>query len=95
MLSKGEPLSEFGGHSHWVWRAQYCPFYEALIASASSDTLVNLYHAPHAAAAAADGAAGDAGSDVGDGQAVAAKPVASAAHPSRCVCVCMCVSVCA
>ena len=28
MLGKGEALLELGGHSHWVWRAQYNPFYD-------------------------------------------------------------------
>ncbi|KAL6761365.1 WD40-repeat-containing domain protein [Haematococcus lacustris] len=65
-LGRCEALLELGGHSHWVWRAQYNPFHEQLLASASSDCLVNLYHTPHlvqgggeaAAAAAAAAAAG-------------------------------------
>jgi DNA-binding transcriptional LysR family regulator len=53
MLSKAEPLLELGGHSHWVWRAQFNPYYDQLVASASSDSLVNLYYTPQVAAGAA------------------------------------------
>jgi len=40
------PLLELGGHSHWIWRARVSPFHDQLIASSSSDCLVNLYHVP-------------------------------------------------
>ena len=51
MLGKGEALQELGGHSHWVWRAQYNPFHSQLLASSSSDSLVLLWHTPHLAQA--------------------------------------------
>jgi len=50
MLGKAEALLELGGHSHWLWRAQYSPFHDPLVASSSSDSLVNLYHTPQLAA---------------------------------------------
>ena len=54
MISKGyDPLLELGGHSHWVWKAQFNPQYDQLVASSSSDSLVNLYHIPRTMAAAA------------------------------------------
>ena len=47
MIAKGsEALLELGGHSHWVWKAQFNPQYDQLVASSSSDSLVNLYHIP-------------------------------------------------
>eukprot|EP00798_Chlamydomonas_sp_ICE-L_P004935 gene4935-34706_t len=49
-MGKSEALLELGGHSHWVWRAQYNPFHDSLVASSSSDSLVNLYHTPQLAA---------------------------------------------
>ncbi|KAG1678529.1 hypothetical protein FOA52_014563 [Chlamydomonas sp. UWO 241] len=50
MLDRGDALLELGGHSHWVWQAQYSPHHDALIASSSSDSLVNLYRAPRLSA---------------------------------------------
>jgi len=61
VLGRAEPLLELGGHSHWVWRAQFSPFYEQLIASSSSDSLVNLYHTPYLAASSAAEAGGAQG----------------------------------
>eukprot|EP00983_Pelagomonas_calceolata_P111291 1159766-Pelagomonas_calceolata.AAC.3 len=46
MLGSHGPLLELGGHSHWVWRAQVSPMHDQLIASSSSDCLVNLFHTP-------------------------------------------------
>ena len=40
------PLLELGGHSHWVWQAKYNPHHDSLLLSASSDSLVNLWHTP-------------------------------------------------
>lgn len=72
MLGKSEALLELGGHSHWVWRAQYSPFYEQLLASSSSDTLVNLYHTPQLASSSTgsggqEGTGGEAPSQAGAG----------------------------
>jgi hypothetical protein len=51
MVTKSsESLLDLGGHSHWVWRAQYNPFHDQLVASSSSDSLVNLYFTPQLAA---------------------------------------------
>lgn len=44
--SPASPLLELGGHSHWVWRAKFNPSYDSLLLSASSDSLVNLWHTP-------------------------------------------------
>ncbi|MEW5311662.1 MAG: hypothetical protein WDW38_003357 [Sanguina aurantia] len=49
MSGKSEAVLELGGHSHWVWRVQFNAFHDQLLASSSSDTLVNLYHTPQAA----------------------------------------------
>eukprot|EP00200_Dunaliella_tertiolecta_P001671 CAMPEP_0202340126 /NCGR_PEP_ID=MMETSP1126-20121109/1698_1 /ASSEMBLY_ACC=CAM_ASM_000457 /TAXON_ID=3047 /ORGANISM="Dunaliella tertiolecta, Strain CCMP1320" /LENGTH=354 /DNA_ID=CAMNT_0048930785 /DNA_START=72 /DNA_END=1133 /DNA_ORIENTATION=+ len=49
MLGSHGPLLELGGHSHWVWRAQVSPMHDQLIASSSSDCLVNLFHTPEIA----------------------------------------------
>lgn len=46
MSGKSEAVLELGGHSHWVWRVQFNAFHDQLLASSSSDTLVNLYHTP-------------------------------------------------
>ncbi|GAX83993.1 hypothetical protein CEUSTIGMA_g11418.t1 [Chlamydomonas eustigma] len=66
MLGRNEAVLVLGGHSHWVWKAQFNPFYDQLIASSSSDSLVNLFHTPHlnstATATAAAAPAGDLGS---------------------------------
>jgi WD40 repeat protein len=44
MISKGaDALLELGGHSHWVFKSQFNPQYDQLLASSSSDSLVNLY----------------------------------------------------
>lgn len=43
------PLLELGGHSHWVWQAKYNPHHDSLLLSASSDSLVNLWHTPNSA----------------------------------------------
>ena len=40
------PLLELGGHSHWVWQAKFNPHHDSLLLSASSDSLVNLWHTP-------------------------------------------------
>lgn len=40
------PLLELGGHSHWIWQAKYNPHHDSLLLSASSDSLVNLWHTP-------------------------------------------------
>ena len=45
------PLLELGGHSHWVWQAKYNPHHDSLLLSASSDSLVNLWHTPTTAGA--------------------------------------------
>lgn len=47
-----DALLELGGHSHWVFKAQFNPQYDPLIASSSSDSLVNLYHIPTTMSAA-------------------------------------------
>lgn len=75
MLSKGEPLLELGGHSHWVWRAQYNPFYDQLVASSSSDCLVQLYHLPQLASSS--------GSSVNNGSDIAPATARAAITPAR------------
>jgi hypothetical protein len=58
VLGKSEPLAEFGGHSHWVWKAQYNPAHDQLLASASSDCQVALWYTPQLARSTAAGVAG-------------------------------------
>ena len=72
MLAKSESLLTLGGHSHWVWRAQYNPKYDQLVASSSSDSHVNLYHTPQLAA-------GGTGSSTSIGTAAGEAPSAAAA----------------
>jgi hypothetical protein len=60
MLGKSDALLDLGGHSHWVWRAQFSPFHDQLIASSSSDSHVNLYFIPKLAASG-----GSSGTDTG------------------------------
>ena len=38
------PLVRAPAHSHWVWQAKFNPFHDALIATASSDSLVRLWN---------------------------------------------------
>jgi WD40 repeat protein len=45
-LESAKPLAELAGHSHWVWQARFNPQHDSLIASASSDALVNLWYLP-------------------------------------------------
>jgi len=40
-----KPLQKvFSRHSHWVWKVQYNPSFDALVISASSDGTVNLWN---------------------------------------------------
>jgi hypothetical protein len=60
-LGRHEPLLELGGHSHWVWAARFNLFHDQLLASASTDSTVCLYHTPGLARMRdAPGAAGGA-----------------------------------
>lgn len=79
-LGKSEAMLELGGHSHWVWKAQYSPFYEQLIASSSSDSLVNLYYTPQLAGGSRSEAAGGAGLGTADRWVALSEP-----HACRCI----------
>ena len=62
------PVRRVRAHAHWVWAAAFNPVHGDLIASASSDTLVGLWHLP-AKAEGQDGEHGGAGAGVEDGVA--------------------------
>ena len=55
------PLLELGGHSHWIWQAKFNPRHDNLLLSASSDSLVNLWHTPVTAGESSRGQVGSRG----------------------------------
>lgn len=56
-LGRTEALLELGGHSHWIWKTRYNSFYDQLLVSSSSDSLINLWHTPGLASLASDSTA--------------------------------------
>lgn len=61
------PLLELGGHSHWIWQAKFNPDHDSLLLSASSDSLVNLWHTPVTAGESSRGQVGSRGLQGGAG----------------------------
>ena len=55
------PCLELGGHSHWVWQAKFNPWHDSLLLSASSDSVVNLWHTPLVAGESSRGQGGSRG----------------------------------
>lgn len=55
------PCLELGGHSHWVWQAKFNPCHDSLLLSASSDSMVNLWHTPLVAGESSRGQVGSRG----------------------------------
>ena len=55
------PCLELGGHSHWVWQAKFNPCHDSLLLSASSDSMVNLWHTPLVAGESSRGQGGARG----------------------------------